>query len=70
MRAVDDPIELSLVKKDEAGDKPLAGAVFGVAPVEGSTFADGTTEPKLLDATDADGKTSLKGSSSRVAAIR
>lgn len=61
VRAVDDPIELSLVKKDEAGDKPLAGAVFEVAPVEGSTFADGTTEPKLLDATDADGKTSLKG---------
>ena len=61
VQAVDDPIELSLVKKDEAGDKPLAGAVFEVAPVEGSTFADGTTEPKLLDATDADGKTSLKG---------
>lgn len=61
VRAVDDPIELSLVKKDEAGDKPLAGAVFEVAPVEGSSFADGTTEPKLLDATDADGKTSLKG---------
>ena len=61
VQAVDDPIELSLVKKDEAGDKPLAGAVFEVAPVEGSTFADGTTEPKLLDATDADGKTSLEG---------
>lgn len=61
VQAVDDPIELSLVKKDEAGDKPLAGAVFEVAPVEGSSFADGTTEPKLLDATDADGKTSLKG---------
>lgn len=61
MRAVDDPIELSLVKKDEAGDKPLAGAVFEVAPVEGSSFADGTTGPKLLDATDANGKTSLKG---------
>lgn len=61
MQAVDDPIELSLVKKDEAGDKPLAGAVFEVAPVEGSAFADGTTMPKLLDATDADGKTSLEG---------
>lgn len=61
VRAVDDPIELSLVKKDEAGDKPLAGAVFEVAPVEGSSFADGTIGPKLLDATDADGKTSLKG---------
>lgn len=61
VRAVDDPIELSLVKKDEAGDKPLAGAVFEVAPIKGSSFADGTTEPKLLDATGADGKTSLKG---------
>ena len=61
VQAVDDPIELSLVKKDEAGDKPLTGAVFEVVPVEGSAFADGTTEPKLLDATDADGKTSLEG---------
>lgn len=61
VRAVDDPIELSLVKKDEAGNKPLAGAVFEVAPIKGSSFADGTTEPKLLDATGADGKTSLKG---------
>ena len=61
VKAVDDPIELSLVKKDEAGDKLLAGAVFKVTPVGGSSFADGTTESKVLAATGADGKTSLSG---------
>ena len=61
VQAVDDPIELSLVKKDEAGDKLLAGAVFKVTPVGGSSFADGTTESKVLAATGADGKTSLSG---------
>ena len=61
VQAVDDPIELSLVKKDETGDKLLAGAVFKVTPVGGSSFADGTTESKVLAATGADGKTSLSG---------
>ena len=61
VQAVDDPIELSLVKKDEAGEKLLAGAVFKVTPVGGSSFADGTTESKVLAATGADGKTSLSG---------
>ena len=61
IEAVDDPVELTIVKKDESGQNALSGAVFGVTPVGGSAFADGTTGEKTLAATDGDGKTSLSG---------
>ena len=61
IKAVDDPVELTIEKKDESGQNALSGAVFGVTPVGGSAFADGTTGDKTLDATDGDGKTLLSG---------
>ena len=61
IKAVDDPVELTIVKKDESGQNALSGAVFGVTPVGGSAFADGTTGEKTLAATDGDGKTLLSG---------
>lgn len=61
IKAVDDPVELTIEKKDESGQNALSGAVFGVTPVDGSAFADGTTGVKTLAATDGDGKTLLLG---------
>ena len=61
IKAVDDPVELTIEKKDESGQNALSGAVFGVTPVGGSAFADGTTGEKALAATDGDGKTLLSG---------
>lgn len=61
IKAVDDPVELTIEKKDEPGQNALSGAVFGVTPVDGSAFADGTTGEKTLTATDGDGKTQLSG---------
>ena len=49
--AADQPLEISLVKRDEAGE-PLDGATFTVAPAEG-TFPDGSAEKTFVS--DADG---------------
>ena len=45
--AHDAPIEIGLIKRgsdQDAGDDPLKGAVFSVAPAEGSHFAGGSTD--------------------------
>ena len=72
--AADAPIEARIAKTDSEGE-PLAGAAFTVAPVEGGTFADGSTEPVEV-VTGADGLASLPsallaaGSAYEVAEVR
>lgn len=56
--AADEPTRLVLQKVDEQG-APLDGAEFTVAPADGSTFANDSTNPVVLTtqgATDADGQ--------------
>lgn len=45
--AANDPVNLQITKIDPDGS-PLFGAVFSITPVDGSTFADGTTDTETL----------------------
>lgn len=45
--AANDPVNLQITKIDLDGS-PLFGAVFSITPVDGSTFADGTTDTETL----------------------
>lgn len=57
--AADEPVRLSIEKVDvENQDTKLSGAVFSVTPAGGSTFADGSTDAKILT-TGADGTDEL-----------
>ncbi|MEE0753118.1 SpaA isopeptide-forming pilin-related protein, partial [Frisingicoccus sp.] len=63
VRVKDEPIELAVVKKDKADtSKALAGAEFKLVPVDGHTFADGSTKEKILK-TEADGKAVIPSAS-------
>ena len=59
LTAADEPVEVQIVKVDAAPEgedqQVLAGAEFTLAPAEGSTFADGSTEPVALAASGEDG---------------
>lgn len=57
--AADEPTRLTIEKVDgDNNEKKLSGAEFSVTPVEGSKFADGSTETKVLT-TDKEGTDSL-----------
>lgn len=57
--AANEPTRLTIEKVDgKDTEKKLAGAEFSVTPVEGSKFADGSTETKVLT-TDKEGTDSL-----------
>ena len=57
--AADEPTRLTIEKVDGGNnEKKLSGAEFSVTPVEGSKFADGSTETKVLT-TDKEGTDSL-----------
>ena len=50
IQAADDPLEITLLKNDEAGE-PLAGATFTIAPVTG-TFPDGEASKTFTSVDD------------------
>lgn len=50
IQAADEPLEITLVKNDEAGE-PLAGATFTITPATG-TFPDGDTSKTYTSADD------------------
>lgn len=57
--AADEPTRLTIEKVDGGNnEKKLSGAEFSVTPVEGSKFANGSTETKVLT-TDEEGTDSL-----------
>lgn len=47
LTAANDPVNLQITKVNPDGG-PLFGAVFSITPVDGSTFADGTTDTETL----------------------
>ena len=60
LTATDEPVGLRIEKIDaEDSDKKLPGAEFAVTPVDGSTFADGTTTARTLTTEGEDGSAEL-----------
>ena len=60
LTAADEPVGLRIEKIDaENADKKLPGAEFAVTPVDGSTFADGTTTARTLTTEGEDGSAEL-----------
>ena len=71
LTAADAPVEARLVKTDAAGN-PLAGAVFEIAPADGSAFAGAYAgkDAITLGATAADGRTPSRSGPPRPTARR